>query len=1245
MRTDTTTTKFHTPVQTSVLYKVMDDLLKDAYLLFHKSKLSNHLKPYDPFLINLKQLVSNHLKSLVQLKSGLTLKENNDLDTLQNFSDSLDQWKLKDQITYNQFPLNGSLAFDPARTTDDLNSTEASTLFTEIGLSKLGPASRMLLKTHYAGQSNFPEEITGEVQDRWDHRFKHLGALRRIYEELESDFLLQLLEASPCDLPVLFTCIELGELLLQKEYYAGRDWVLQDPEIPLLINFLPVLIKSIPKQGTHIGRFRILNRIGEGGFGIVYKGYDEKLRREVAIKMPRVSLDEKPEGKLQAIREARAVARLDHPGIVPLLDVVELPNQTILVSSFIQGNSLSNWLKNTSKPVPTKLAAQWVLEIAYAMIHAHSRGVLHCDLKPGNILLEIPENIYSDEFISPKVADFGLARLTGVASSTITGPGLGLGTPMNMAPEQTLGRDALTISCDIYGLGTILYQLLANAAPFKATTLGELLKEVLENAPTPLKTYRKDLHPDLEAICLKCMEKKPSLRYATMNDLALDLKKFLKGEPTVARPLGMITTSIRWIYNHSILVILLGIIISSLSTSTVVFMVLFQKMKAQAEENLIQKNLSDANAKRSVRDRQLADRQYYDSEMRAIQLAFEEGDSPKSANKLRLLVPEQFGGLELRDFEWYFWNRLTTQGHEKAIRFNDYAIRFAKRNNAQFAVSLQNSKSILIVDTPSGNKGKRFSGASEPAYNPDGTLLAYVDFENTVQWIDPDSEMNLGRFKNEGPVRRLLFINKETLLVLGEASWKLINVKTGDIVWDKEKERLGVFSNCCFITQEIFATWTNDGLIQVWDVKNKSKLDEFSCEGKLCQACEASADGKKLAWVSFPQKLMTRDLSSKTTRILTELKDILVFSLCWSPDGKKIATGGSEQAVVVFNSESGQILDKKTGHFYRHIKHVAFNDDEKLSSIGVQVSPHKAEFITWKNTKAINSKIIYKIPTIPLNFDVDSSGKIALIIDENKKGYLINLEDSFLIKEINFDNNNLNLTYNHHTKEFIVLSNNSTLAKIDLNGNILPLPVKVKEKNASNLLVSPKGDAIAISLFYGGVGVYSLLSGELLGNLPGEGLAPILLNIPMSDTFIASSRKEAAVVINWADCKLIKEYFPAPSQIDHLAISNNSNALAISKNYTTIDLVDHPKLNKARDFHTIEGSLLRGLNWSYNSERIFTWCLDGTINFFDSNNGQEVLKIKAHSNSVLNVIEVQKGKKFVSLGADKLLKLWDGSND
>ena len=377
----------------SALHRMTDDLLGSTYVLSEKTD--------EHFPRILQELLITHCsKASANQSLALTQKEQQDLAFLHSFGDSLLLWI---------FNINNGIKNPKSNDGEHLKVTLTETedsdpieMALQIGIEKLGLPARTVLRSRYNQSSILPNELEDEFEKRWGKRLKHIGALRRIYEEVEHDLSLDPLAESSLSLPVLFTCIELGELLIRNGFIPSSAWVCEDQEVQSLLGLIPKLLHSLPEEELQIGRFKLIGKIGEGGYGIVYKGYDEKLRREVAIKMPRISSEDNSESKQIAIREARIAARLDHPGILPLLDIIDMPNQTILVSPFIKGASLSSWLKTKTAPISEKVAADWALQITQAMIHAHSRGVLHCDLKPGNILLEILGDDCPDEKISPK---------------------------------------------------------------------------------------------------------------------------------------------------------------------------------------------------------------------------------------------------------------------------------------------------------------------------------------------------------------------------------------------------------------------------------------------------------------------------------------------------------------------------------------------------------------------------------------------------------------------------------------------------------------------------------------------------------------------------------------------------------------------------------------------------------------------------------------------------------------------------
>ena len=267
---------------------------------------------------------------------------------------------------------------------------------------------------------------------------------------------------------------------------------------------------------TRIGRFIVQELLGEGGFGKVYLAFDETLHRKVAIKAPRMDVTD---AAIQRafLTEARHVAQLKHPGIVGVLDVVTENDRCYIVSDFVDGTSLSKWVK-TNRP-DWKMSVRICSLIADALAHAHSHRTVHRDLKPANVIMT-PQN-------QPVIVDFGLA-VSDMRRADGSGRGNILGTPGYMSPEQAAGAGhRIDGRTDIYSLGVILYQMLTGRRPFESRNIGELLRQVMEDEPQPPRQLNRQLPAEVERICLKAMAKSLNDRYTTADDLASDLTALL----------------------------------------------------------------------------------------------------------------------------------------------------------------------------------------------------------------------------------------------------------------------------------------------------------------------------------------------------------------------------------------------------------------------------------------------------------------------------------------------------------------------------------------------------------------------------------------------------------------------------------------------------------------------------------------------------------------------------------------------
>src|SRR5712675_1638025 len=286
-----------------------------------------------------------------------------------------------------------------------------------------------------------------------------------------------------------------------------------------------------------LGDYELLEEVGRGGQGVVFRARQKSLNRTVALKV--ISLGQwASKAHLKRFRrEAEAAASLDHPSIVPIYEVGERGGSCYFSMKLVEGGQLDDVAKRESMPI--RQGAELIAKVARTVHYAHEHGILHRDIKPGNILLDAKGE--------PHLTDFGLARLV-ETESTVTRTLEVLGTPSYMAPEQAAGNKArLTSATDVYGLGAVFYQLLTGHPPFAGGTTYETIRLVLDTEPRQPRLLNPKVDRDLTTICLKCLEKDPQRRYSSALALAEDLERWLKHEPIRARRTGIFSRGRKWI--------------------------------------------------------------------------------------------------------------------------------------------------------------------------------------------------------------------------------------------------------------------------------------------------------------------------------------------------------------------------------------------------------------------------------------------------------------------------------------------------------------------------------------------------------------------------------------------------------------------------------------------------------------------------------------------------------------------------
>ncbi len=381
----------------------------------------------------------------------------------------------------------------------------------------------------------------------------------------------------------------------------------------------------------YFGDYELLQEIARGGMGVVYRARQVSLNRIVALKMILAGQLASPDDVDRFRREAEAAANLDHPNIVPIHEVGEHEGQHYFSMKLIEGGSLAS----QRMPLAARRTAELAAAVARAIHYAHQRGILHRDLKPGNILLDAADQ--------PYVTDFGLAKHV-EAKVRHTRTGSIVGTPSYMAPEQARSDKVLTTAVDVYSLGAILYELITGRPPFRAETPLETVLRVMETEPVAPSKINRRIDRDVETICLKCLEKDPGKRYGSAEALAEELERWLRGEPIEARQSNIFERTGKWVRRKPLQAALSAVVLGAAAIIVGVVFVSSRQVREERQTTAVAakaKEVAEDVAKtiRSVQGAAVAER------------ALDSGDPFIAVRRLEKIEPE------LRGWEWFALRR------------------------------------------------------------------------------------------------------------------------------------------------------------------------------------------------------------------------------------------------------------------------------------------------------------------------------------------------------------------------------------------------------------------------------------------------------------------------------------------------------------------------------------------------------------------------------------------------------------
>ncbi|WP_166826103.1 protein kinase domain-containing protein [Thalassoroseus pseudoceratinae] len=626
-----------------------------------------------------------------------------------------------------------------------------------------------------------------------------------------------------------------------------------------------VFIEEEPPES--LGRFQLIRKLGEGAHGVVYLAKDTVIKRTVALKLPRHTALTDPNRRNSFVKEAQASGSLQHPNIVSIHEAGEIDGVCYLAAAYVDGQTLAEWLENEKHPIPPRTAAQIIAVLADAVQHAHQSNIIHRDLKPTNILIDtkVPS---ADLAFRPQITDFGLAKILDVEEQTRTATGVIKGTVAYMAPEQIQQKD-VGPHTDIFALGTILYELLTRRTPFQSDSLSQTLRSVLDDPPTPPKRLAPSVPRDLQAICLKCLEKRPQDRYASASELRDDLVRYCNGEVVTANATSPIVSAWRWAKRRPSWAALLLTVILALSAGVLgLSLHVRQLAKVNTSLKVVTGELADALKEASVARAQAEDseqsarqfalqsqRMSYSSDMQLAARSWRDGEIRQVRSVLDRHI-SQGTQPDLRGLEWNYLDYAISLPSDLVMQLSASIYWITWSPNEEQVAICGSDGIVRIINAETFQVEQIFETQQGElncvVYSPDGQFLASSGDDGTVKVYD----------LQDGSIK--------TLQAHDGLAFGLVFTPDGE---------------------SLFSCGTDSRIVR-WNTKTWKSSHTFKGHVARVEAIAVSPNGRWLASSSYDHRVGIWDLeTNENVELLRPIPAHHIFSVAFSSDSRFLAIG------------------------------------------------------------------------------------------------------------------------------------------------------------------------------------------------------------------------------------------------------------------------------------------------------------------------------------------------------------------
>ncbi|MEZ6142798.1 MAG: serine/threonine-protein kinase [Zavarzinella sp.] len=993
--------------------------------------------------------------------------------------------------------------------------------------------------------------------------------------------------------------------------------------------------------------YDILEILGRGGMGVVYKARQQQLNRLVALKTLRSGLYASPEELHRFQHEAEVIARLQHPNLIQIFEVGEAHGSLFLALEYVEGGTLDQQLDGT--PWSAVATATLMEKLARAIDYSHQHGVVHRDLKPANILLKLPPpkeggsthpkaaESTKEQFSGastilyvsprdqteaiPKITDFGLAKDI-QANQGQTQSGAFMGTPSYAAPEQAAGDShKVTGQTDVYSLGAILYELLTGSPPFRGQDMLETLEMVRHKEPVPPRQLYPKTPIDLETICLKCLRKLPTDRYLTAKDFADDLHRFLTGQPIAARPVGVLERTRKWVRRHPTQT---GLILASL--------VAFAAVTAAIVAVAYQANLQSLNkdlvisADREKAARQEADiqrdaanearfqlaHQRYVSDMTTAHRTWQAGDTNRMLSLLNRYQPKA-GELDHRQFEWYYLRGLEQQHLWQTSAGGEYF-----HNGTMILADLEDKLRILDATTRNVvmeiERNPEFSIAGYASSRVSSRFLVNPTFDTIEVW-DAKQKKSIQRLHADDQLLGNMLISDDGNWVAAagtgsDHSLRIWEVATGKLQLHKTT---GTYANVkVFSPDNQYLAFQRGTKVEILNLINNQKVLEIPLKSGFLQSMCYHPSGNWLFVTNSENQIQVFNVKTGTTAKPPFLSaDLQGAYIQWSADGKRMLIGNSKRNTIeLWNTETKQLLSQRKG-LLGTLTAISLHPDG-FNAITVSTEREMRIWDLRESQEVLELDTPFRMMR-QLKYCSGKHSHLMVFIDEMGKLYLSDGKEHHTL--IDQHDPISSYAFSPDGKTLVGASQFGRTYWWEVATGKKLHELQCPQRSVDSIVYNNAGTYVATVNFDKTIRIFDATNGRQLHQLPtpntNNGRVKLYFQ-PGTDHLITAQSFDGFQRIIVED-QLRVEAIPSQLKTYELQFSPDGKFVAMGKSPLEVGIYRFPEMEQV---HELSGhsSVISTYRFSPDGQRVATIAMDQTLKIWDTRTGDALLDLQSPAN-------------------------------